>query len=564
MSEKKVIEWLLSSGLIKEEQAMKINRYIKMSGETVEEALMKQGILSEDEYVKFLSEHLHIPPVDLSGLEISEDTVKLIPYEFSQKSFCIPIKRRGKILQVAMANPTDGTLLDDIKFITGYEVEPFITSRNQIRGIMDKFYKVEDLSGIMEDMKIEELEVIEEAEEEETDLAQLRTAIEDAPVVRYVNSLIVGCIQKAASDIHIEPYERLLRVRSRIDGVLYEEPVPPFKLKNAIISRVKVMANLDLAERRVPQDGRIKMKLRDREVDLRVSSMPTIYGEKIVMRILDKTALSVDLEKLGFDKGELDKFLRAIQSPYGLILVTGPTGSGKTTTLYSALSRINTPDTNILTVEDPVEYNFIGINQVHVRDKIGLSFASALRAFLRQDPDIIMVGEVRDKETASIAIRAALTGHLVLSTLHTNDASSAISRLLDMGVEPFLITSSLTLIIAQRLIRKICLHCKEPTTVHPEALKEAGIEASEIGNMTPYQGKGCSKCNNGYRGREAIFEVLAVSPKIKDLTLSRHSVTEIKEVAKEEGMLTLREAALSKFKKGTTTFEEVVRVTTTI
>ncbi|MDI6840925.1 MAG: type IV-A pilus assembly ATPase PilB [bacterium] len=564
MDSKKIIEWLITAGLIKEEVADKINRYSQTAGESIEEAIVKQGILSEEDLTKFLGKHINIPYVDISNLEIADRVIKLITYEFARKAMCIPIKKVGKNLQVAMADPTDIALIDDIKFITGCEVEPNIASRTQIQAAINRYYKGEDITEIMKDMKEEELEVIEEHEEEEADVASLQAAVEAAPVVRYVDSLIGGAIRKRASDIHIEPYERMVRVRTRVDGVLFEEPVPPFGLKDAIISRVKVMANLDLAERRIPQDGRIKRKFEEREVDFRVSTMPTIYGEKVVLRVLDKSALCVDLEKLGFEPKELDQFLRAIQCPYGLILVTGPTGSGKTTTLYSALSRINTPDTNILTVEDPVEYNFVGINQVQVRERIGLTFSSALRSFLRQDPDIIMVGEIRDKETASIAIRAALTGHLVLSTLHTNDAPSAISRLIDMEVEPFLVSSSLTLVVAQRLIRRICQRCKEPTTVPVEALKEVGLSPDEMKNITPYHGKGCSECNVGYRGREGVFEVMSVTPKIKELALARRPVSEITKVAIEEGMLTLREAALLKFKRGITTLEEVIRVTATI
>lgn len=560
----KIVEGLISANLISKETADKLNRHFKVSKDTLEEAIVNQGILQEDKFIEFLSKYLGVPSIDISELEVPDRIIQLIPKDFAQKSLCIPIRKRGKILEVAMVDPTDIALIDDIKFVTGYEIEPYIVSRRQIKEFISKHYEAkDDIDEIMKYMRDEELEVVKE-EEDNTDIKALEAAIEETPVVRYVDSLIAGAIRKGASDIHIEPYEKILRVRTRIDGILFEESSPPFKLKNSIISRIKVMATLDLAEHRIPQDGRIKMRLQDKEVDLRVSSIPTLYGEKIVMRVLDKSALSVDLEKLGFEEQGLDKFLRAIQSPYGLILVTGPTGSGKTTTLYSALSRINTPDTNIMTAEDPVEYNFLGINQVQMREKVGLTFASALRSFLRQDPDIIMVGEIRDYETASIAIRAALTGHLVLSTLHTNDAPSAISRLLDMEIAPFLVSSSLVLVVAQRLVRKICPKCKEPTSVPREALLEIGIPAGEIDKITPYHGKGCSECNNGYKGRGGLYEVMTMSPKIKKLTLERASATKIKDVAIKEGMLTLRDMAILKFKKGEITLEEVLRVTSAI
>ncbi len=562
--DEKIIEGVLASNLINAEQASKINKHINVSNDDIEDALVKQGLIPEDKFIEFLSEYLGVPNIDISDIEVSDAIVKLIPEDFARKSLCIPIKKKGKILGVAMVDPTDIALIDDIKFVTGYEIDPYIVSKRQIKEFMNKHYKVDDnIDEIMKYMKDEELEVVKE-ETDNTDLTVLEAATKETPVVRYVDSLIAGAIRKGVSDIHIEPYERILRVRTRIDGVLYEEPSPPFKLKNSIISRIKVMATLDLAEHRIPQDGRIKMRLQSKEIDLRVSTIPTLYGEKVVMRVLDKSSLNVDLEKIGFEKDGLDKFLRAIQSPYGLILVTGPTGSGKTTTLYSALARINTPDTNIMTVEDPVEYNFSGINQVQTRAKVGLTFSSALRSFLRQDPDIIMVGEVRDRETAEIAIRAALTGHLVLSTLHTNDAASAISRLLDMGIEPFLISSSLILVVAQRLVRKICTKCKEPTTIPRDALIDIGIPAEEISKITPYHGTGCSECNNGYKGRGGLYEVMEMTSKIKELTLGRIPASNIKKVAVEEGMLTLRDVAISKFKKGIITFEEVVRVTTVI
>jgi type IV pilus assembly protein PilB len=405
----------------------------------------------------------------------------------------------------------------------------------------------------------EEVEIVEEQPEEETG------AVEDAdqaPVVKLVNSLIADAVRKRASDIHIEPYEKLLRVRFRIDGVLYEMMAPPFRMKASITSRLKIMAELDIAERRVPQDGRIKLRTLGKTIDLRVSTLPTIFGEKVVMRILDRSSLNIDLMTLGFEQAALDNFLKAVQSPYGMVLVTGPTGSGKTTTLYSALSRVNTPEVNIMTAEDPVEYNIEGINQVHMHEEIGLTFSAALKAFLRQDPNIIMVGEIRDLETGSIATKAALTGHLVLSTLHTNDAPSTINRMIDMGIEPFLVASSTNLILAQRLLRRICSHCKEEVKLHPEILRELGLTDEDRANGVFYEGKGCIECNNtGYRGRQGAFEVMPVTPGIRDLILDRAPTSEILTQARTEGMLTMREDALMKLKKGLTTAEEVLKET---
>lgn len=559
----KIIDSLLSASLIAKESVEKINRYLRLNKGDIEDAIVTQNILSEIEYIHFLSEYLGIPAIDMSEIQVPDSILQLVPQEFAEKTLCVPIKKRGKFLQIAMADPTDIALIDDMKFVSGYEIEPYIASKKQIDHFINRYYKKEDMHEIMKDIILEDVEIVKEVDAK-IDLKELEAAIEDTPVVRYVDSLITSSIRKGASDVHIEPYEKLLRVRTRIDGVLFEEQSPPFKLRNAIVSRVKVMSNMDLAEHRIPQDGRIKMRLKDKDVDLRVSTLPTLYGEKVVMRILDKSALCVDLEKLGLEKQALGHLLLATQSSYGFILVTGPTGSGKTTTLYSALSRINTPGVNIMTVEDPIEYNFVGINQVQTREKVGLTFANALRSFLRQDPDIIMVGEIRDHETASIAIHAALTGHLVLSTLHTNDAPSSISRLMDMGIEPFLISSSLTLIVAQRLIRRICPRCKEPTTIATEVIERVGISPKEIAEITPYHGRGCDECQNGYKGREGIYEVMVVTQKIRDLTVERRPATEIMKTAISEGMITLKQSALLKFKKGITTLEEVLRVTATI
>lgn len=560
-----ILELLKKKNVITDEQINSVKNYQKMSKVSLTEAIVKQEILAEPALMDFLSKELHIPFIDLSNCEIPEEILKKIHYEFIKKNNCIPVKRRGRILSVAMVDPLNIACIEDMKFMTGHEIEPLLCAETALKKAIDKYYGTGvGIEDIMEEMQEEELEIIEE-EKEEVDVTALSAAVEDAPVVRYVASLIADSARKGASDIHIEPYENMIRVRSRIDGTLYEMPAPPLKLKNAVISRVKVMANLDLAERRVPQDGRIKMKLSDRAIDLRVSTLPTLYGEKVVMRILDKSALALDLEKLGFEKQALKHFLKAIEAPYGLVLVTGPTGSGKTTTLYSALLRINRPETNIMTAEDPVEYNFPGINQVQVREEVKLTFAESLRSFLRQDPDIIMVGEIRDNETATIAIRAALTGHLVLSTLHTNDAPSSVARFIDMDIEPFYVTSAVNLILAQRLVKCICNKCKEKINITPQQFTEAGIDQTEVKDSTFYKGKGCPECrNSGYKGRAGIYEVMPISPGIKEMILKEKSVDELRAQAVEEGMVTLREGAILKFKRGLITLEEVVRVTSTI
>jgi type IV pilus assembly protein PilB len=436
-----------------------------------------------------------------------------------------------------------------------------VASDAAIKKAIDKAYdSVASFENVMKGME-DEIEVIEEEEDQTPDVTLLGEA-EQAPVVKLVNSLITDAVRKGASDIHIEPYEKALRVRFRIDGTLYEMMAPPFRMKAAIISRLKIMAELDIAERRVPQDGRIKLRLLGRTIDLRVSSLPTIYGEKVVMRILDKGNLNIDLNKLGFQEQALKDFHYAIAQPYGMVLVTGPTGSGKTTTLYSALSRINVPETNIMTAEDPVEYNLDGVNQVLIHEDVGLTFSAALKAFLRQDPNIIMVGEIRDLDTASIAIKAALTGHLVLSTLHTNDAPSTINRIIDMGIEPFLVASSINLICAQRLLRKVCASCKTEIKLHPEVVRELGLSEADVQKGGFFEGKGCVDCNNtGYKGRCGVYEVFLLSPRIRDQVLDRSSTAEIKKSAVADGMLTLRSDALIKLKKGITTAEEVLKET---
>jgi len=549
---------LLEAHLVDAEQIAKAGLQQKNTGGTISGNLVKTGAISEEDLLDFLSHLYHVPSVDLAGYEPDPILTKLIPGDVATKFMALPISRSGRRLVVAMANPSNIFAIDDIKFITGYEVEPHVAFETALKKAIDRAY---DSAGTMADVMKgmeEELAVVEEDDTADVDAGI--AGADEAPIVKLVNSLIADAVRKGASDIHIEPYEKSMRVRFRIDGVLHEMMSPPFKFKAAIISRLKIMAELDIAERRVPQDGRIKIKVMNRTIDLRVSSLPTIFGEKIVMRILDKTNLNIDLEKLGFEPKAMKDFCSAIASPYGMVLVTGPTGSGKTTTLYSALSRINTPEVNVLTAEDPVEYNLDGINQVIVHEDIGLTFAASLKAFLRQDPNIIMVGEIRDLETASIAVKAALTGHLVLSTLHTNDAPSAIGRLLDMGIEPFLVASSVNLILAQRLVRRACMACKRPVELDPEILRELQLDPGEAASATFAEGAGCVDCSNtGYRGRQGIYEVMAMTPKIRDLTLDRASAAEIKRTAITEGMLTLRRDGLEKLKRGLTTPAEILK-----
>ncbi|UCG53729.1 MAG: type IV-A pilus assembly ATPase PilB [Candidatus Latescibacterota bacterium] len=530
----------------------------KSEGGSLGYNLVKTGAISELAFAEFMGQVFNVPAINLDETEPSEDAVSLIPTEVATKFQVVPIKREGRVLTVAMSNPDNIFAIDDIKFITGLEVRPVVATESAIRKSIDNLYDSADsLASIMRDME-EDFEIVEDLDE---DMSLEEVQSTDAPVVKLVNSLISDAVAKKASDIHIEPYEKNVRVRYRIDGMLHEMMSPPFKMKAAIISRLKIMAELDIAEKRVPQDGRIKIRIGGKPIDLRVSTLPTIFGEKVVMRILDKSNLQIDLAKLGFEEAALARFLRAIESPYGMVLVTGPTGSGKSTTLYSALNRINKPYCNIMTAEDPVEYNIDGINQVNVHEEIGLTFASALRAFLRQDPNIVMVGEIRDLETASIATKAALTGHLVLSTLHTNDAASSINRLIDMGIEPFLVSSSVIMIIAQRLVRKLCEKCKQPIRLHEETLRELGIEESPD-ELTLFEARGCIDCNEtGYAGRLGLYEVMAISNSIRDLIIERRPSSDVKQRAIDEGMLTLRADGLEKFKRGTTSLEEILRET---
>ena len=553
---------LLNSSLISQEQYLLFKSRQKDSGNSVVTDLCKLGVVTEDQVAQFLAGYYGLEKMDLERVEIPEAVRKLLSPEFIQKYQVLPVKRTGKILQVALVDPSIDFVLEDIKFITGFNVQATVVTETQFLRAIELYYHMGGtLDKILKDLGDDvSAEIITDTGDAEAE--KLREEIEGAPVVKLLDGIIGDAVQKGASDVHIEPYEHQLRVRLRIDGMLTELMSPPYHMKNGLISRAKIMANLNIAERRVPQDGHIKMKVADRTIDLRVSTLPTLFGEKVVMRILDKTNLTLDLASFGFEERALEDFHRAIRLPYGMILVTGPTGSGKTTTLYSVLAKLNTPTVNTMSAEDPVEYNFSGLNQVLVREEVGLTFASALRAFLRQDPDIIMIGEIRDLETGSIAVRAALTGHLVLSTLHTNSAAATISRLADMGVERFLVSSSLLLIVAQRLIRKICTKCKAPVEVHAEALREAGIDPESAAGATFYKGTGCIECNNiGYRGRTGIYEVMPITPKIRTMILDGKMSMELEAAAVADGMLTLRQGAVMKFMQGITTVEEVLRVT---
>jgi type IV pilus assembly protein PilB len=482
------------------------------------------------------------------------ECIDMIPGDVARKFQVLPISRAGRVLTVAMANPSNIFAIDDIKFITGLDVQPAVAGEMALKKYIDKFYATTDsLASIMEGIE-DDIELVEDDDDDDITGQEGQ----NAPVVKLVNTLLAEAVKLGASDVHIEPYERNMRVRYRIDGVLSEVMEPPIKLKNAITSRLKIMAELDIAERRIPQDGRIKLKIGSKKVDLRVSTLPCIFGEKVVMRILDKSNLNLDLADFGMEQKAIDDIYEAIAAPFGMVLVTGPTGSGKTTTLYSCLSKLNNSERNIMTAEDPVEYNIDGINQVQVREDVGLTFASALKAFLRQDPNIVMVGEIRDLETGGIATKAALTGHLVLSTLHTNDAPSTINRMIDMGIEPFLVASSTVLFMAQRLVRRICGNCKEEKKLSDEALSDLRMEPG----TSVFKGKGCDQCDgSGYSGRQGLYEVMPITPEIRELILDRAPTSEIQKLAIKQGMLSLREDGLIKVAKGITTVEEVLRET---
>ncbi len=561
---------LVRGGKINQAQLQEALSYQKDQGGRLGTNLVKLGYLTERQLVDALAEQFKVPSVDLNNMDIDEAVVKIIPADIARKYTIFPVTKAGATVTVAMIDPTNVFAMDDVKFMTGYKVEPVVASETAIRTAIDKYYgstHAIELKKVMEDLSDEsggDLEVLEE--EEDLDLATLEEESEQAPVVKLVNLILTDAIKRGASDIHIEPYEKDFRVRYRIDGLLYEMMRPPLKLKEAITSRCKIMAKLDIAEKRLPQDGRIKIKTKisgkSKDLDYRVSILPTLFGEKIVMRLLDKDKLMLDMTKLGFEAESLRKFESAILRPYGMVLVTGPTGSGKTNTLYSSLQRINTPEVNIMTAEDPVEFNLNGINQVQMRENIGLNFAASLRSFLRQDPNIILVGEIRDFETAEVAIKAAMTGHLVLSTLHTNDAPSTINRLMNMGIEPFLVATSVHLIVAQRLVRRICTFCKEPAEQPPAAMVGAGFSEHESRTLKLFRGRGCERCSNtGYKGRVGLYEVLEVEDELREMILSGASSFELRQKAMQNGMMTLRMSGLQKIRDGLTTIEEVVRET---
>jgi len=555
---------LVKNNIITSEQLSAALQEQKMSGgqSKLGSILVKQGLIKEPDLVSFLSRQYGVPTICLAEYEIDPAVIKIIPPEVVQKYNLIPVNRAGSTLIVAVSDPSNLFAIEDIKFMTSYNVEMVVTAESDIKGAIDKYYdQSASLADVMDNLDMEDLELVDT--EEEVDVSSLERATEDAPVVKLVNLILMDAIKKKASDIHIEPYEKTFRVRYRIDGVLYEVMKPPMKLKNAITSRIKIMAELDIAERRLPQDGRIKIKLGGgRDMDYRVSCLPTLFGEKIVLRLLDKSNLQTDLTKLGYEPDALAHFKREIHKPFGMVLVTGPTGSGKTVSLYSALSELNKVTENISTAEDPVEFNFAGINQVQMHEDIGLNFAAALRSFLRQDPDIIMIGEIRDFETAEIAVKAALTGHLVLSTLHTNDAPATINRLLNMGIEPFLVASAVNLITAQRLARRVCGECKEKEDIPVQALIDAGVPPDEAPEYVCYKGRGCPTCNNtGYKGRVGFYQVMPMLEPIRELILNGANTAEIKRESMRLGIKTMRQSGLTKIKEGVTSLEEVLRVT---
>ncbi len=582
-------ELLLKEKRITAEQLQEALNYQRTTGGKLGANLVKLGIVKDEEITALLSKQYGVPSIALNQFEIDPAVVKLVPAETARKYQIVPLSRAGATLTIAMTDPTNVFAMDDVKFMTGYNVEPVVASETALMDAIDKYYgvgvptpsktaKIETAPGesalevatrALDDVSQltgegGDVEVIEELEEISAEA--LSRQGEEAPVIKLVNVVLMSAISKGASDIHIEPYEKEYRIRYRIDGILYNIMSPPLKMRDAITSRIKIMAKLDIAEKRLPQDGRIKIRFSDngtpKDIDFRVSCLPTLFGEKIVLRLLDKDKLMLDMTKLGFEPESLQKLEVAIAKPWGMVLVTGPTGSGKTNTLYSSIAKINTPETNIMTAEDPVEFNLVGVNQVQVRENIGLNFAAALRSFLRQDPNIILVGEIRDFETAEIAVKAALTGHLVLSTLHTNDAPSTINRLMNMGIEPFLVASSVNLICAQRLVRRICTNCKEDHPTPPQALVEAGFTADESQKVVPKKGAGCEKCNNtGYKGRVGLYEVMEITEELRELILVGASGLELKRKAVEEGMITLRRSGLRKVMEGVTTVEEVARET---
>ncbi len=589
----KLGEILVRENLISPQHLRQALDYQREHGGRLGFNLVKLGLVSDDTITAILSRQYGIPSVNLELFDIDDPVLRLIPQEVAQKYSVLPLSRVGATLTLAMVDPTNVFAMDDIKFMTGLNVEPVVVAEASVQQAIAKYYSttreielaavsdagVDGVNGngfsqadlvsldnldLDQESLASEVEIFED--NEEIDLSSLTRMSEDAPVVRLVNVLLVDALRRGASDIHVEPYEKELRIRFRIDGVLYDVMHPPLKMRDALISRIKIMSKLDISEKRLPQDGRIKIRVkvdsRSRELDFRVSTLPTLFGEKVVLRLLDKEKLMLDMTNLGFEPESLVKFQRNITKPYGMVLVTGPTGSGKTNTLYSALQSLNTVNTNIMTAEDPVEFNLPGVNQVQMKEQIGLNFAAALRSFLRQDPNIILVGEIRDFETAEIAIKAALTGHLVLSTLHTNDAPSTISRLMNMGIEPFLVATSVNLIQAQRLIRRICKDCRKEHPTPVEVLEEIGFAPEEASKLKTYKGKGCSSCNDtGYKGRIGLYEVMEITDEIRELILIGASALELRKKSIEDGMISLRESGLQKIRNGVTTIEEVLRET---
>src|SRR5712691_1023072 len=617
----KLGELLLKENMVTPQQLQEALAHQKMNGGKLGKAFVSLGYVRDEEITSLLSRQYGVPSINLDHFEVDPTIIKIIPAEAARKYQILPLSRAGATLTIAMADPTNVFAMDDIKFMTGYNVEPVVASETSLEEAIEKYYgstrslelrreggsmggghggassgmgfpmlggnsptlkdvmdgptlSVDDMASVglsevdldaMSDAEAD-VETVKE-QDDEIDLGKMTKDVDAAPVVKLTNVLLIDSLKRGASDIHIEPYEKEFRVRFRIDGILYNVMALPMKLKDPLTSRIKIMAKMDIAEKRLPQDGRIKIKMkiedRSRDLDFRVSCLPTLWGEKVVLRLLDKSKLMLDMTKLGFEPGSLERFKKAISKPYGIVLVTGPTGSGKTNTLYSALASLNKPDTNIMTAEDPVEFNLMGINQVQIRDNIGLNFAAVLRSFLRQDPNIILVGEIRDYETAEIAVKAALTGHLVLSTLHTNDAPSTISRLVNMGIEPFLVGTAVNLIQAQRLIRKICAQCKEELKDVPsKTLIDVGFTPEQVGTFKLYKGRGCGVCNGtGYKGRVGLYEVMEISDGIRDIIMTGGTAVEIKRKALEEGMLTLRMSGLEKIKNGVTTIEEVLRET---
>ncbi len=606
----KLGEILVRENLITPQQLQEAIEHQRRNGGKLGTSLVKLGFVSEDVIVQVLSRQYGVETINLDLYEIEEEVLRLVPREIAKKFNVVPVKRNGATLVLAMADPTNVFALDDIKFMTGLNIEPVVAMEASIQRAIEKYYgskeiqlattaetleefdfkptkaldvssdtngktsreqrlSEEELGVSVDILKFEDekesLEVLKE-DNEEIDVSKLMEESEDSSIIKLANVLIVDAVRRGASDIHIEPYERDFRIRFRIDGILHDVMHPPLKVRDALISRLKIMAKLDISEKRLPQDGRIKIKMkidqRSRELDLRVSTLPTLFGEKVVMRLLDKSKLMLDMTKLGFEPQSLEIFKRNIQKPYGMVLVTGPTGSGKTNTLYSALQALNTPETNIMTAEDPVEFNLPGINQVQIKEQIGLTFAAALRSFLRQDPNIILVGEIRDFETAEIAIKAALTGHLVLSTLHTNDAPSTVSRLVNMGIEPYLVATSINMIQAQRLVRRICTNCKEEVDVKPEVLVSIGFSEEEAHTLKVYQGRGCKVCSGtGYKGRIGLYEVMEMDDELRELVIIGATAMDLRRKAIEKGMITLRQSGLYKIRDGITTIEEVVRET---